>query len=126
MFIGELAESNIRGKLGAFYPLGMNFGIFVIFVMGAYIDYFVIPFIIFPFIVLYFILMLFIPETPQYFLKKERDEDALKSLKFYRNCNEKDSQNIESVQNELAGLQKNVQSQSKIEVKLKDFGEFLS
>lgn len=123
MFIGELAESNVRGKLGAFFPLGMNFGIFVIFVIGAYLDFFVIPFVIFPFIVLYFILMLFLPETPQYYLRKNNEEKALKSLKFYRNCNEKDTQSLENVQNELLALKKNLQSQQKINVKLTDFGK---
>lgn len=83
-----------------------------------------IPFVIFPFIVLYFVLMLFLPETPQYFLRKENEEEALKSLKFYRNCNEKDTQSIENIQNELSALKKNMQSQQKIDVKLKDFSKF--
>ncbi|CAG9810060.1 unnamed protein product [Chironomus riparius] len=123
LFIGELAESNVRGKLGAFFPLGLNLGIFLIFVIGTYIDYFIIPFVIFPFIVAYFVLMLFLPETPQYYLKKQKEEEALKSLKYYRNCNDKDSQNLENVQNELSALKKNIQSQGKFEVNLKDFVE---
>ncbi|KAL7010872.1 hypothetical protein ACKWTF_013987 [Chironomus riparius] len=123
LFIGEIAESHVRGKLGAYFPLGMNFGIFLMYVLGTYLDYHTISFVMVPFVLLYAALMLFLPDTPQFLIKKHRDEKALKSLKFYRNCNEKDSQNIDMIKKELESLKINVLNHHKTEVKLKDFTE---
>lgn len=101
----------------------MSFGILLIFVLGSYINYFIILLIIAPILVLYFILMMFLPETPQYLLKKMKDEEALSSLKFYRNCNEKHFQNVEAVKNELEAMRRNIFDVQKEEVQIKDFCE---
>lgn len=84
-----------------------------------------VPFFYLPFTVIYILLMLYIPDTPQFLLQNGKDEKALKALKFYRNCNEKDSQNVEKVRKELESLEKNLLNIGKKEVKLTDFSEFL-
>jgi len=124
LFISEIAESHVRGKLGAYFPLGMNFGIFLMYVLGTYVDYHTISFVMVPFVILYAALMLFLPDTPQFLIGKHRDDDALKSLKFYRNCNENNSQNVDMIKKELESLQKNVLNHHKTEVKIKDFSKF--
>ncbi|KAL7010870.1 hypothetical protein ACKWTF_013985 [Chironomus riparius] len=123
LYIGEIAESSIRGKLGAYFPLAMYIGIFFMFVFGAYLNYFTIPLVMIPVLVLYFFLMFLLPETPQHLLRNHKDEKALKSLKFYRNCNEKDSQNVEAVTAEYEALRTNILNVHKKDVKLKDFVE---
>lgn len=121
LYIGEIAEVHIRGKLGAYFPLGLNFGIFLAYVLGTYLEYFIIPFVLVPFVLLYFVLMLLMKETPQCLLKKGRDEKALESLMFYRNCHDKDSKKFDDVEKEFENLKKNISHVSKSEVKLKDF-----
>ena len=49
--------------------------------------------------------MMLLPETPQDLLKKLKDVEALKSLKFYRNCNEN---KVEAINNELEAMRKNI------------------
>ena len=94
------------------------------FVLGTYLNYFTIPLVMIPILVLYFFLMFLLPETPQHLLRNHKDEKALRSLKFYRNCNEKDSQNVEAVTAEFVALRTNILNVHKQDVKLKDFGEY--
>lgn len=123
LYIGEIAESNIRGKLGAYFPLAMYIGIFFMFVLGTYLNFFTIPLVMIPILVLYFFLMFLLPETPQDLLRNQKDRKALNSLKFFRNCNEKDAQNVEHVTAEYENLRTNILIVHKQNVKLNDFGE---
>jgi len=123
LFIEEIADSKTRKELNAYFPISMSFGILLIYVIGSYINYFIVPLIFAPILVLYFILMMFLPETPQYLLKKMKDEEALSSLKFYRNCNEKNFQNVEAIKNELETMRRNIFNVQKEEVQIKDFCE---
>jgi len=125
LYIGEIAESRVRGKLGAYFPLGMNLGFFLIYILGAYVDYHTISFVMVPFVILYAALMLFLPDTPQFLIEKLRNDDALKSLKFYRSCNENNSQNVDVIKEEMKNLKKNILNYHKTDHKLKDFSEFL-
>ncbi|KAL7010869.1 hypothetical protein ACKWTF_013984 [Chironomus riparius] len=123
LFIEEITDINIREQLNAYTTLSISFGILFMFTIGTYISYFMIPLIIVPILILYFILMMLLPETPQYLLKKLNDMEALKSLKFYRNCNENNSENIEAVKNELEVMRKSLFNVPEAEIGMKDFFE---
>ena len=125
LFIGEIAESNVRGKLGAYFPLGMNLGIFLIYVLGTYVDYHTIPFVMIPFFICYVVSMLFIPDTPQFLITKHQNADALQSLKFYRNCNEHNFHSVNVVREELESLKENILNHHKMDLKWKDFSKLL-
>lgn len=65
------------------------------------------------------------PNTPQHLLKKNRIEDAEKSLRFYRNCNEKSTYDRERLAEEFERFQQIAQqNETTPPVVLKDFGEF--
>ncbi|CAH1733519.1 unnamed protein product [Chironomus riparius] len=123
LFIEEITDINIREQLNAYTTLSISFGILFMFTIGTYISYFMVPLIIVPILILYFILMMLLPETPQYLLKKLNDMEALKSLKYYRNCNENNSENIEAIKNELEVMRKSLFNVPEAEVGMKDFFE---
>lgn len=57
----------------------------VIYIVGAFVNYYVVPciFIFLPIIFLFS--FIFLPNTPQYYLQKEKNEKkAKKALKFYK------------------------------------------
>jgi MFS family permease len=119
LFTGEIAESHVRGKLGAYFPLAMYGGMFLIFVFGTYLDFFTIPLVMMPFSVVFFVCMMFLPETPQHYLRKGENLKALESLKFYRTCRSDDSQ----IKLELESLRTSLNSVSGEKIGVKDFGE---
>lgn len=76
----------IRGALGSYLTLTNNVGILIGYLVGAYLDYFIVPLIGLIFSILFVCGFIFIlPETPQYLLVKNRITDAEISLGFFRN-----------------------------------------
>ncbi|KAG5667691.1 hypothetical protein PVAND_015663 [Polypedilum vanderplanki] len=120
LFTGEIAESHVRGKLGAYFPLAMYGGMLLIFILGTYLDFFTIPLVMLPFSIIFFFCMIFLPETPQYYLKKGENLKALESLKFYRSCSR---DNEGKVKNELESLRNAVNNVNIEKIEVKDFVE---
>lgn len=46
LYITEMSENEIRGALGSFYPLALSGGILLIFIGGAYLNYFLVPLVV--------------------------------------------------------------------------------
>jgi SP family facilitated glucose transporter-like MFS transporter 8 len=90
------------------------------FILGGYLDFHIPPLIALFVPVIFFISMLFLPETPHFYLSKNENEKALKSLMFYRNCGEKN----DSILEELETFRNSVQNVEKEKVGVKDFREF--
>ncbi|XP_017075855.1 LOW QUALITY PROTEIN: facilitated trehalose transporter Tret1 [Drosophila eugracilis] len=86
IFIGEIADNSIRGRLCSFFTLTMNTGIMVGFVVSSHIAYHVIPCAVVGLPVLYVILATRYPEPPQQLIRWQREEEAERSLRFYRRC----------------------------------------
>ncbi|EDV57599.1 facilitated trehalose transporter Tret1 [Drosophila erecta] len=86
IFIGEIADNSIRGRLCSFFTLTMNTGIMVGFIVSSHIAYHVIPCAVVGLPVLYVFLATRYPEPPQQLMRWKRDEEAEKSLRFYRRC----------------------------------------
>lgn len=55
------------------------------YILSTYVPYHIIPCLVLPFPVLYLIIATYYPETPQYLLRKGKEEEAFKSFKFYKN-----------------------------------------
>lgn len=70
LFVSEIANDDIRGRLGSIILFLRHIGILIAFVLGATVEYRHIPYIciIIPFIFAIFFFML--PNTPQYLLHK--------------------------------------------------------
>ncbi|KAH8403344.1 hypothetical protein KR222_011071, partial [Zaprionus bogoriensis] len=86
IFISEISDNSVRGRLSSFFILTINMGTLVGFIVSTYVPYHVIPCVVIVMPVLYLLLTTQYPETPQQLLRWERDEAAQKSLKYYRNC----------------------------------------
>ncbi|XP_032569884.1 facilitated trehalose transporter Tret1 [Drosophila sechellia] len=86
IFIGEIADNSIRGRLCSFFTLTMNTGIMVGFVVSSHIAYHVIPCAVVGLPVLYVFLATRYPEPPQQLIRWKREEEAEKSLRYYRRC----------------------------------------
>ncbi|KAH9634932.1 hypothetical protein HF086_017231 [Spodoptera exigua] len=84
MYIGEIAETSIRGSLGAFFQLFLTVGILFTFVVGGCTHWRTLSIISAVFPVLLVAVFWWMPETPQYLLGKNRRRDAEKSLRWLR------------------------------------------
>lgn len=80
MYAGEISDPNIRGLLGSFITAFNFLGQFLITVLGNYFDVQTTSYICLPLPVIFFILFLFVPESPYYYLMKNRTEEAKKAL----------------------------------------------
>jgi SP family facilitated glucose transporter-like MFS transporter 8 len=70
MFISEIAETSLRGALGAFFQLFLTIGILFIYVVGAITDWRTLSTLsaIFPVLLIVFVFL--IPDSPIYLVKK--------------------------------------------------------
>uniref|UniRef100_A0A8D9ADR8 Facilitated trehalose transporter Tret1 n=2 Tax=Cacopsylla melanoneura TaxID=428564 RepID=A0A8D9ADR8_9HEMI len=105
MFIGEIAESSIRGTLGTFFQMFLVIGIEITYFLGL-TTYTVIALVSLVFPILLFILFLaLIPETAIYLMKVGQVEKAETSLRYYRGP-------AYNVSNELSEIQEELDAQS--------------
>lgn len=101
MYIGEIAETSIRGSLGAFFQLFLTVGILFTFVIGAYTHWRVLSIIcavIPPLLVAVFWWM---PETPQYLLGKNRRREAERALRWLRGRDADLTDELQDMQQEV-------------------------
>lgn len=64
----------MRGRLGSLMMLTSNVGFLLSFIAGFYLSYHQIPYIGFGLSVAYLAIFLFFPETPQFLLKRKKEE----------------------------------------------------
>lgn len=93
LYIAEISENEIRGVLGTFLNFALSGGILLIFIAGAYLNYFLIPLVILalPATFLLFVIF-FIRDTPISLLSRNKVDEAFESLKFYRTCSNENSE----------------------------------
>ncbi|KAH8375004.1 hypothetical protein KR200_010924 [Drosophila serrata] len=89
IFIAEIADDNVRGTLSSLLMLTLCAGIALGLIMATYISYYVLPFIVSSMAIIYMLSIIPLPETPQFLLKRGRDEKAEKSFYFYKNLKRK-------------------------------------
>uniref|UniRef100_A0A1B6CDW6 Major facilitator superfamily (MFS) profile domain-containing protein n=1 Tax=Clastoptera arizonana TaxID=38151 RepID=A0A1B6CDW6_9HEMI len=106
IYIGEIAQSDIRGRLSTFNNLMMSIGMLLTFVIGPYISYYSLAIVSLLLTFLFFIMFLFMPESPYFLVKKDKNEMARKSLSWLRG----DKNKIE-LDMELNMIEKTVQEQ---------------
>ena len=113
MFIGEIAESSIRGALGSFFQVMLTVGILYTYFVGAIANYTWLGILSGVIPILFFITVTRVPESPTYLVKKRRIEDAKKSLEYYRGS----SYNIWK---ELQDLEQDISESTKAKVSIRD------
>jgi len=113
MFIGEIAESSVRGALGSYFQVMLTVGILYTYVVGAIADYVWLGILSGIIPVVFFVTFLQVPESPTYLMKKHRNEDAQKALQYYRGS----SYNIWK---ELQDLDKDISETAQTKVSIRD------
>ncbi|XP_055295471.1 facilitated trehalose transporter Tret1-like isoform X2 [Sitodiplosis mosellana] len=84
LYISEIADDNIRGRLSSVSHITRNIGILVAYILGAFIDYETIPCIFLSIPIIFGVWFSLLPNTPQYLLQKAQLKKAEDSLKFYK------------------------------------------
>uniref|UniRef100_A0A1B6MT94 Major facilitator superfamily (MFS) profile domain-containing protein n=1 Tax=Graphocephala atropunctata TaxID=36148 RepID=A0A1B6MT94_9HEMI len=101
MYVGEIAESSIRGSLGSFFQLMITVGILYVYVLGACVSYTVLAILCGIIPIAYLLVFFNAPETPVYLLRKGRRSEAEASLKRLRGPYYDVSYELNELQKEL-------------------------
>ena len=123
MFISEIAENHIRGKLGTYLMLFLSTGTLIIFIAGTYLNFLTVPFFMLIFPITYFILVLFLPDTPPSLMSRNKADEAWDSLLFYRTSG-KNNVISETFKEEFNLLKSSLENKGNEKLEIKDFCEF--
>lgn len=84
VYTGEIAQTSIRGTLGAFFPLLFSSGIMFSYIAGAYCSYVVFNVTCCVILVPFVLGVVFMPESPMWLVQKNRKVQAAKVLTILR------------------------------------------
>lgn len=87
MYTGEIAESSIRGALGSYFQLMITIGILFVYAVGAGAEVILLSIICGIIPLVFGVIFFFMPESPSYLVSKDKNDSALKSLKWLRGPN---------------------------------------
>ncbi|KAL4717597.1 hypothetical protein ACJJTC_000746 [Scirpophaga incertulas] len=102
MYIREICQDNIRGAAVSFCLMMQCIGIFAMYAMGSYLDYYTVIWIATCIPLTGVAAMVFAPESPAFLVKREKIEDASKTLALLRGLDIDDI----IIQNELNSMRK--------------------
>lgn len=123
LYITEISENRIRGRLGSYLILFLSVGMLIVFIAGTFLSFFTVPLVMLIFPTLFFILVLFLPDTPPSLILRNKSSEAWDSLMFYRTCG-KNQVAGESFKAEFDLLKKTLEEKDYEKLKLSDFSEF--
>lgn len=86
MYIGEIADKEIRGTLGSFIKLMVTFGELYAHAIGPFVSYELLGYTCLLIPLIFFVSFYWMPESPYYLLMKNRQNNALTSLKRLNPC----------------------------------------
>ncbi|CAK9808728.1 Facilitated trehalose transporter Tret1 [Anthophora quadrimaculata] len=81
MYIGEIAEKEIRGSLGSFIKLMVTFGELYAHAIGPFVSYNCLAYSCAIIPVIFFLTFTWMPESPYYLLMKNNENKAKKNLR---------------------------------------------
>ena len=84
VYIAEISRPNLRGALGSSNQLSISFGVTLVYILGAFIEWQWLAVIGAVIPVLLICLMMFMPETPRWLLIHDKPERAAMNLKWLR------------------------------------------
>ncbi|KAG8036519.1 hypothetical protein G9C98_003841 [Cotesia typhae] len=91
IYLAEIADKNIRGALGTFLKMSTNVGTLFVTAIGAYLPYWQLNLISLSIPLLFIMVFVFMPETPYFYLIKNRVADAEESLMVLRRLKNRES-----------------------------------
>lgn len=80
VYTSEVTQPHLRGMLSALASVGISFGVFVQYLLGAFLTWQLLSAISAVIPLLAFLLMFLMPETPNYLVGRSKPEKAVKSL----------------------------------------------
>ncbi|XP_018367335.1 PREDICTED: facilitated trehalose transporter Tret1-2 homolog [Trachymyrmex cornetzi] len=87
MYSAEISEKHIRGTTGVFFQLLLVIGILYVYITGFTRNVIAISSLCCIAPIVFGVTMSFMPESPLYYLIKNKEEDARKSMRFFRGPN---------------------------------------
>ncbi|KAI8432939.1 hypothetical protein MSG28_013837 [Choristoneura fumiferana] len=102
MYTKEISQDDIRGLLGSLLIFFHNLGIFLMYVIGAYLDYYTVLYVVVGLPVLSFLLMLKCPESPGFLVKIGKYDEGVKLISSLRGLEADDK----CIQNEVDAMRK--------------------
>lgn len=108
IYLGEIAENEVRGLLGTLMQLLLNLGSLFGYAVAPYVSYTVNGAVSTVFPLLFLVLMFFMPESPYFLIMKGRTDDAEIALMRLRGYNSR-----QSVQEELQRIKSATEDQMK-------------
>jgi len=82
--VSECSSPRIRGTLGSLTATSLSLGILVTYIVGAFVEWYVLAWILGSMPLILLIGMIFMPETPAWLLAHNLEDEAKKSLQFLR------------------------------------------
>lgn len=123
LFITEISENRIRGRLGSHFILFLCSGTLLAFIAGTFFSFFVVPWLMMILPTVFFVSVLFLRDTPPSLMARNKPDEAWESLKFYRTCG-KNQTAIESITEEFQLLRKTLDNRDYVKLELNDFCKF--
>lgn len=81
MYIGEIADKEIRGSLGSFIKLMVTFGELYAHAVGPFVSYEILSYACILISIAFFVSFVWMPESPYHLLMKNEQRKAMNSLK---------------------------------------------
>lgn len=101
MYIGEFAETEIRGVLGSYFQLFLCVGILISFVLGAFLDYVQLSLTLAVIPIIFVITFKFMPESPVYLMTIGKRTQAEDAIRWFRGKNYNVTPVIEEIQHTI-------------------------
>lgn len=84
LYIREIGQANMRGAMVSSCLLMQNVGLLSMYIIGTYLDYYTVLWISLCVGAVPAVAMLFAPESPAYLVKREKLDEAAKTIAFLR------------------------------------------
>ena len=101
MYVGEISPAHLRGRLGSVNQLAVTLGLILAYLLGYFCHWNWLALLGCVPSALLFFLMPWVPESPRWYVEKNRKSDALKSLLWLRGSQagiEEECQEIEALE----------------------------
>lgn len=108
IYIGEIATKDCRGKLGSYFQLMITCGIVYSYIVGYFCSIMIFTILCSILPIIFGIVFILMPESPYYYVMKNKSAFAIKSLKWLRGNNYNFTSDLQEMHNELLNTRTNI------------------
>jgi hypothetical protein len=116
VYIVEIASTDMRGILGCFVQFMGSIGVLFTFILGAYLNWYMIAMVNGMSVIFFVIGMAIVPESPRWLILKGHEFSASKSLEWLRG--REDAAAEAAVDREIEKIKRDISARSKERVSL--------